>query len=140
MLQWYTNSDIRILASLECSNVVFRHVKPRIVGEARDPRFTAYDRDFAKAIVRSLINNVFGFLVYKENSLIGFTEVIPGNRIKIGYQEPFEKKKKEKQVLPSSELHEGQLISQGNKLLPTNIKKPITTTFKPVLGREMCAI
>jgi hypothetical protein len=40
----------------------------------------------------ALINNVIGFLINRENSLIGFTEVIPANKIKKGYQEPFKKK------------------------------------------------
>jgi len=87
--------DSRKTASLECSNVVLRHVKPRSVREAVGPRFRACGCEGAK--------------------VIGFTEVIPSNH-----------------------LYEGQLISQGHKLLPTSIKKPIVTPLIEVLEAEMC--
>lgn len=103
--------------------------------EVGGPSFVAYGCDRAEAIVRSLINNIIGFLFNRENSLIGFTKVIPANKIKKRVPETFLRKP----VLPSNHLYEGQVISQGHKLLPAKINKPIATTLKPVLVVEMCA-
>lgn len=81
----------------------------------------------------ALINNVFRFLINRENSLIGFAVVIPANRIKKVIRI-------KNWVLPSNQLYEGQVISQGHKLLPTSIYKPIAMTLKLVLVVEMCTI
>jgi hypothetical protein len=52
------------------------------MGKVGGPSFIVYSCDRAEAIVRSLINNLIEFLVNRENSLIGFTKVIPANKIK----------------------------------------------------------